>query len=100
MPAIKDRKGEGLIQHYGSVRLRVTGSASLKLRLISDDAIRENVLVPITLATATNIEPTRLSNFTQQSAQLEIETDAINEYFLISKIVIFTKPTATSYPGS
>jgi len=83
-------KGEEVINHYGAVRLRVNGSASLQLTLYS--------LAPITIQSTTNIEPNRLSNFTQQRAKLQIKTTAIGETFLISKIIVFVKPVAKSYP--
>lgn len=90
---------EESINHYGLVRLRIAGSASLRMRLLSLDEVRQNILTPLTLATPTNIEPTRLSNFTEQRAQLEISTTLIDETFVCSKIIIFTKPVASSYPG-
>jgi hypothetical protein len=96
----KQSSGEEVVNHYGAVRLRVAGSGNLKLRLLSLDEVRETILVPIVMADPNNIEPTRLSNFTQQRSQLEIKTTAINEIFHCSKVVIFIKPVATSYPGS
>lgn len=97
---MKSSSGEGQINHYGLVRLRVNGSGNLMLRLLSKDEVRENVLVPLVMIDPTNIEPVRLSNFTEQRAALEIKTVEADEIFSISKIVIFSKPTATSYPGS
>lgn len=91
--------GEGLINHYGLIRMRLRGSGNLLLRLLSLDEVRESVLVPLIMAASTDIEPTRLSNFNQQRAQLEIKTTVIDETFEISRIVIFSKPVATSYPG-
>ena len=90
--------GEEVINHYGAVRLRATGSASLKLKLYSLDEVKQSTLTPIILSSSNNIEPNRLSNFTQQRAKLEIRTTEINESFLISKIIIFIKPTAKSWP--
>jgi hypothetical protein len=91
-------KGEEVINHYGAVRIRVTGSASLKLKLFSFDNVVQTTLIPITIINATNIEPNRLSNFTQQRAKLEIRTTEINETFQISKIIVFIKPVAKSFP--
>lgn len=94
----KAANAEGIINHFGAVRLRVKGSASLKLTLYSLDETKSSALAPITLSSTTNIEPNRLSNFTQQRAKLRIETTEIDETFQISKIVVFVKPVAKSYP--
>lgn len=89
----------GLINHFGAVRLRVTGSGSLQMRLLSLDEVKTSTLVPLTMSTTTNREPVRLSNFNEQRAALEIKTTSIDEIFIISKIVIFTKPVAVEFPG-
>ena len=89
---------EGLINHYGAIRLRSKGSATLQLTLTSLDRTLQNALIPITLSSLTNVEPLRLSNFTQQRASLEIRTTQLNENFQISKVVIYIKPVASSYP--
>lgn len=90
--------GEEVINHYGATRLRVTGSAALKLTLYSLDQVKVHVMKDLNIQPFNNIEPTRLSNFTQQKAQQEIRTTEIDEVFKISKIVIFVKPVAKSYP--
>jgi hypothetical protein len=94
----RNTKGEEVVNHYGAVRLRVTGSASLQLTLFSFDAVDSNILMPIPLESAIDIEPNRLANFTKQNAQLQIQTTNIDEYFKISKIIIFIKPIAKSFP--
>jgi hypothetical protein len=89
---------EEVINHYGAVRMRVTGSANLQMTLFSFDETQSFTLLPVTIQSKTNIEPNRLSNFTQQRAKLMIKTTGLGESFLISKIIIFTKPVAESYP--
>jgi hypothetical protein len=89
---------EQVINHYGAVRLRVNGSGNLLMTLFSFDEVRNNILVPVPLQTATSTEPNRLSNFTQQRAKLMISTQNINETFQISKIIVFVKPVAKSFP--
>ena len=93
-------KTEETVNHYGLIRLRVNGAGDLKQTLYSLDDVKSNVLAPLTLASATNIEPTRLSNFTQQRVYLDLRVTEINEYFVISKIIVFAKPVATSFPGN
>jgi hypothetical protein len=97
MTSKKSSTGE-VINHYGAVRLRVNGSAQLRMTLFSLDKTQSTVLLPLTLASTTNIEPNRLSNFTQQRAKLQITTTGLGETFQISKIIIYTKPVAKSYP--
>ncbi len=92
-------KNEGIINHYGAIRLRINGSASLQMRLLSMDEVKTSSLLTVTIKSLTNDEPTRLCNFTQNRASLEIKTTLINEKFIISKIVIFVKPVATGIPS-
>jgi hypothetical protein len=96
--APKGSKGEEVINHYGAVRLRVTGSANLQLTLLSLDEVYSNTMVPVPINSVNNVEPNRLANFTQQRAKLQIMTTNINEVFQISKIVIFIRPVAKSFP--
>jgi hypothetical protein len=96
--ASKQSSNEEVINHYGAIRLRVTGSASLRLTLYSLDEVKISPLLAVPLQSRTNIEPTRLSNFTQQRAKLEIRITEMNETFQISKIIIFARPVAKSYP--
>jgi hypothetical protein len=89
---------EEVINHYGAVRLRVAGSANLNLTLFSLDEVVSSSLASIALQSVNNIEPNRLSNFTQQRAKLEIRTTEINEIFQLSKAIVFVRPVAKSYP--
>lgn len=86
------------IIHFGSVRLRVVGSGNLDLTLISLSETETQDLTPVVMSSATNRLPNVLSNFMQQRAQLEIYTDEIDEVFQIDKVIIYIKPTFTSYP--
>lgn len=87
------------ISHFTAVRLRVTGSGNLKMRLLSLDEVRTSTLVPLALVNATNRQPTRNCNFVEQRAQLEIKTTEINEIFRINRIILFVKELYTDYPG-
>lgn len=96
--AKKSFAGEEAINHYGLVRLRIVGSGNLKMTFYSLDSIKSTTLADLALASTNNIEPTKLANFTQQRAQLQIKLTILGETFTCSKIVIFTKPVAASYP--
>jgi hypothetical protein len=88
----------GEVLHFGSVRLRVVGSGNLLLYLRSLDNVENETLIPISMTPLASAEPTVLSLFTNQRAQLEFRIKEINEYFSISKIIVFVKPIATGYP--
>ena len=94
----KSSGSEEVINHYGAVRLRVNGSASLQMTLFSLDEVISDILAPVTLQAATDVEPNRLANLTTQRAKLFLTTTNINETFKISKIIIFIKPVAKSWP--
>lgn len=94
----KKKVSEEVINHFGAVRMRVNGFASLQLTLLSLDEVQRNILIPIPLQSETNIELNRLSNFTQQRAKLKISTTQLGENFIISKIIIFIKSVAKSWP--
>lgn len=90
--------GENL-SHITAVRLRVIGTGNLQMQLSSLDDVRTKTLKPLPIQPATNIQPTRLTNFIEQRAMLEVFTTEINEVFNINRIIIFMKETYTSYPG-
>jgi hypothetical protein len=96
----KKSSGEECVNHYGLVRLRISGAGNFRMRLQSLGEVREYVMVPLVMVDPTDIEPVRLSNFTQQRASLEGKTTAIDEVFEISKIIVFAKQVATSLPGN
>lgn len=90
---------EGYRNHYGFVRFRVKGVGDLKLTLYSLDETKSAVIPPLTLASTTNIEPTKKCNFSQQRAQLLFYTTEIDETFQMNKVIFFLKPVAENYPG-
>jgi len=99
MAKISRGSAVGAINHYNAVRMRVTGAGSLQMKLLSLDDIDTQTLVPFTMAATTQREPTRLANFKSQRARLEIKTTLIDETFRISKIIIFSKPVESEFPG-
>lgn len=61
-------------------------------------AIQTSNLVPLTMAASTRFEPTVLSNFQSQRTRLIGKVIDVNEWFEISKLIIFAKPVAAEYP--
>lgn len=88
----------GEILHFNAVRMRATGVGNLLQTMSSLDGVNTFAMIPFVLVPTTNREPVTLSNFNDQRGQFIIETEDIDEYFIISKIVIYVKPIATGYP--
>lgn len=84
-------KGENK-HHIVAIRLRVTGSGSLQMRLLTLDDARILDLTSLTMQSINELEPTRLTNFESQRIRFEFKTTVINENFLIGRIIIFAKP--------
>lgn len=95
----KISSGRDNIVHFTGVRMRVTGSGSLKMTALSEDFIFSQTLVPFTMSANTNIRPTRLMNFQHQQMILEGKTTEINERFHINRILIYAKDVFTQFPG-
>jgi len=89
---------DGQILHFGSVRYRLTGSGTFRSSLISLNAVNTVTCPDITMQSATNREPTILSNMNEQRAYLRGETTLLNERLDISKIIIYVRPVSTGYP--
>lgn len=87
------------IIHFGAVKLRVNGVGNLKLSLFTLDRKRSTVMVPLKMEQSTEREPTRLCNFVTQRAVLRVETTEINEVMRINRIILYTKPIYTQFPG-
>lgn len=86
------------INHFNGIRVRVLGNGNLRPTLFSLSDVYEQVLIPLNMEEATNIQRTQLANFIQQRASLELKTTEIDEVFTISRIILFVKPMFTSVP--
>lgn len=86
------------INHFNAVRLRVVGSGNLRMTLQSYDEVFETELTPIPMEQTTNKTPTQLTNFTQQTAKLRIETTEKDEIFNIGWILVYVKSVGTEFP--
>ncbi len=89
----------GQLIHLGAVRYRVIGSGNLLTDTHSlNDLSNSSVLPDYAMLSATNRELTVLANFIDQRIQLEIRTEEIDEWYDISKIVMYARQVATGYP--
>jgi hypothetical protein len=84
--------------HIVAVRMRVVGEGNLNLALTDLDNVQTLNMVALPMSPTTRIEPTRLANFQSQRTRLEGSVSEIDEWFLISRIIIFAKPVAVEYP--
>lgn len=78
--------------------MRVTGFGNLDLVLNSLQNVDTESLEPISMQSSTSIEPTVLALFVSQRVQLDLSVNVLGEAFSISKIYIYVKPIAASYP--
>ena len=84
--------------HVVSVRARVIGNGFMRYTLEDYSAIQSTDLAPLTMLPATRFEPTVLANFQSQRTRLIGKVTDVNEWFEISRILIFAKPVAIEYP--
>lgn len=94
----KTKSGGEIVWHVAGVRLRVVGEGNLNMYLKTLDEARSYTILPLAMSAAPGIEPTRLGNIRSQRVQLEFSVAEEDEWFNISKIVIFAKPSAMSLP--
>jgi len=87
------------ILHFGSVTYRVNGFGNLKSQFIGFDNVIINDLAPLSMSLTPGREPRILANTKGQRVRLKVYTTEINERMAINRIVIWTKPLATQYPG-
>ena len=97
--ATEGSSGES-ISHFAAIRIRTYGAGQLLMSVHSLDDVISKKLVPFKMAKQARIIPTRLVNFKSQRASFQLKTSGPNEWFRIHRIVIFSKVTDTSYPGS
>lgn len=95
----KSSGGAENILHCTGVRLRVIGSGNLDMTLNSLDNVRSFPMIALPMTATAERELTRLGNFKSQRIQLTFSVNVLDEYFKVSKIVLFAKSSGTSYPG-
>lgn len=91
-------KNSNYISHCVAVQMIVNGTGSLHTTLYSLNGLNSSALPAIIMSESTDKFAVALANFRSQRMQVEVKTDAINEYFRISKITAFVKPSASGYP--
>lgn len=84
--------------HVNPIRIRVLGSGSLKTFLFDTGSINNSELNAKTMSLTSAKSINYLSNFRAERTCVLIMTTAINEYFTVSNIWAYVKPTANSFP--
>lgn len=90
--------GGQYINHFGQVRIRVTGSGVMEASLLSLDDVETKQLADITLSATTPRYVNQLVNFETQKARLKLITTELGATFFIRQISIYVKPVGTNYP--
>ena len=93
-------KGQGgeYEHHVVAARLRVIGAGNLLLSLSDYDDVQTFDMAPLSMLATTRFEPTRLSNIQSQRIRLIGGTQVIDEWFHVSRIVLYAKQVAVEYP--
>lgn len=86
--------------HINPVRIRVTGVGSLKAFLFDTGTINNAILSPNTMSLTSARSLNYLSNFRAELICLQIMTTEKDEYFDVSNMWAYIKPTAASFPQS
>lgn len=86
------------LNHCVAVRMRVTGSGNLKVRLLSLNGESTSQLPDVAMSPTTQRYVNQLANFITQRYQVEISTEEMDETFNIRQVIIYNKPIASSYP--
>ena len=86
------------VSHYGAVRYRIIGSGNLTTTLNSLQNVESQVLAPIALTNPNDRMPTILANFSKEQISITFETNEIDEYFRINRIILYVKPLWAGYP--
>ncbi len=86
------------ILHFCAVTLKINGTGNCDMTMIGLDSVKTRSLSPLVMNATNSREPTVLTNFNSQRARLRMETDVIDEYMRVNRIVLWIKERATSFP--
>lgn len=90
--------GGQYINHFGQVRIRVTGTGVMEAKLLSLDDVDTKQLADITLPSTTSRYVNQLVNFETQKARLDLRTTEFGATFFVRQIIFYIKPVGTNYP--
>lgn len=87
------------ILHFGAIRLRVTGTGIVTSTLFNLDMTKSFTPNSFDLDNIDGSEPLVLANLNTQRAILRLETNHINAYFEVSRIILYQRPIWEDYPS-
>jgi len=87
------------ILHFGGIKVRVQGSGTLQPSLFSMDGNNQFTPNSITMTNPAEFEPFRLTNLITQRCKIRLETEALNDYMEVYRIVLFYKQIFSQLPG-
>ena len=85
---------------FNPIRIRVNGSGELQTFLFDTGQINNATLDPKTMSETSAQSINILSNFRAERACVLLMTTEKDEFFSVSNIWMYTKPTAQSFPQS
>lgn len=86
--------------HVNPIRIRVKGDGDLQAYLFDSGEVNFAELHAQSMSLTTAQSANYLSNFRAELICLQIITTEIDEYFTVSNIWAYIKPTAASFPQS
>lgn len=86
------------INHFGQVRMRLTGSGVMEAKLLSLEDVQEIQLANTTMQTGNPKFVNLHTNFEQQRARLKLTTTEFGATFLLRQIIFYIKPVGTNFP--
>lgn len=86
------------INHFNAVRLRVTGSGLLKVKILSLDGASFQSATPVTLQPMTDRLITQLLNFRASHAQVELRVEDLDANFTLQGLIVYYRPLEVEYP--
>lgn len=103
MPYIKtaffnEEDSDDIQTHVNPIRVRVTGSGNLMAVLNDTGTVNNEELHEQALSTSSARSINFLSNFTAEKICLTLMTNEINEFFSISNVWAYVKPSRLSFP--
>jgi hypothetical protein len=84
--------------HVNPIRVRCTGDGDLQAILFDTGTINNSVLHSQALSLTSARSLNYLSNFTAEKSCLMLMTTEKDEYFNVSNIYVYTKPSRNSFP--
>ena len=84
--------------HFNPVRIRTVGEGDLQAFLFDTGTVNNAVLEPQSMSLSSARSLNYLSNFTDERSCLLIMTTEEGEYFNVSNIYVYGKPSRNSFP--